>query len=167
MTARFRVSLLLFGLGVFLLDRVVKVYILNNFALGEVRAFLPGFMQLRYTQNTGMAFGLLGDQQWLFIVLVPVLVVLLLVLIAKNIFPCPICHLALVGIIAGGLGNWVDRLTWGFVVDMFEFTFVRFAIFNVADISITLGGILFLVAHLVGEWRGGQSGKKVEGPSDE
>ena len=118
-----------------------------------------------------MAFGFLGDHPWIFIVLVPVLVAVLLVLIAKNVFPCPICQLALVGIIAGGLGNWVDRLLYGFVVDMFEFTFVRFAVFNVADIFITVCGFVLILVYLVTEWRREQQGREkpteAAEPSDE
>ena len=152
MIARLRVSIL-FGLGVFLLDRAVKIAVLQHFALGEARPFIPGVMQLRYIQNTGMAFGLLGEHQWVSILLTPVVVCVLLVLLAKNFFPCPVCRLALGGIMAGGIANWVDRLLYGFVVDMFEFTFVRFAVFNVADIFITVGAIVLLVAYAVSEWR--------------
>ena len=167
MGVRFRVGTL-FGLGILLADRLVKIYILNNFALGEVRPFIPGLMQLTYFQNTGMAFGFLGEHQWVPILLVPILVAVLLALIWKyEWLPCPVCQFALVGMIAGGIGNWIDRLAYGFVVDMFEFTFVRFAIFNVADIFITLGGVVLVVAYMASEWRTARAKRKEEGSSGE
>jgi len=152
MIARFRWTFL-FGLGVFLLDRVAKIAVLNHFTLGEARPFIPGIMQLRYIQNTGMAFGFLGDHQWISILLTPVIIAVLLVLLARNVFPCPLCQLTLGGIMAGGLGNWTDRLVYGFVVDMFEFTFFRFAVFNVADIFITVGAVVLIIAYALSEWR--------------
>jgi len=153
--------LLLFGLGVFLADRVLKIFILNNFVLGETQGFIPGVLQLTYIQNTGMAFGFLRDHQWIPMVLTPLLLLgVLFVLFRKQLFPNLVCRLALAGIFAGGLGNWVDRLLYGFVVDMFEFTFVRFAVFNLADVFITVGGTVFIVVYAVTEWRAER--KKVE-----
>ena len=143
----------LLGLLIFLIDRLVKILILNNFALGEVRSFLPGLLQLTYARNTGMAFGFLGGHQWIPLVLTPLILVGLGILLVKKMFPCQICRLALVAVMAGGLGNWVDRIAYGYVVDMFEFTFIRFAVFNVADIFITVGGIVFLVAYFSSEMR--------------
>ena len=147
--------LMLFGLGVFLADRLVKIYILGSFALGEVRPFIPRVMQLTYVQNTGMAFGFLGNYPWIPTVLTPLVMgaVLVVLLQMRDMFPSPVCRVALAGILAGGFGNWVDRLLYGFVVDMFELTFVRFAVFNVADIFITVGGAVFIVAYVVTEWR--------------
>ena len=143
----------IFGLLVFLIDRVVKILILNNFALGETRSFLPGILQLTYTRNTGMAFGFLGGHQWIPLVLTPLILIGLGILLAKKMFPCRVCRLGLVALMAGGFGNWVDRIAYGYVVDMFEFTFIRFAVFNVADIFITVGGIVFLVAYFLSETR--------------
>ncbi|MCL2568997.1 MAG: signal peptidase II [Oscillospiraceae bacterium] len=144
---------LLFGFGIFAADRVVKLWIVNNFALGEVRAFIPGVLRLHYVQNTGMAFGFLAEHPWIFLVLTPLIFGVLGVLIAKNLFPCPVQRLAIVAVMAGGLGNWVDRLVYGAVIDMFEPTFMRFAVFNVADIFIVLGGIAFVIAFILDERR--------------
>ena len=142
-----------FGLLIFLIDRLVKILILNNLAPGEARSFLPGILQLTYARNTGIAFGFLGGHQWIPLVLTPLILIGLGVLLAKKIIACPVCRLGLIAVMAGGLGNWVDRIAYGYVVDMFEFTFMRFAVFNIADIFITLGGIVFLVAYFLSEMR--------------
>jgi len=146
-------KLALFAIGVFALDRIVKIWVLANFTMGEVRPFIPGFVQFRYTRNTGMAFSFLADHQWVFLVFVPLVLIGLGVAFKRGAFPCFVQQLALVAVMAGGFGNWVDRILYGSVVDMFEFTFMRFAIFNVADIFITCGAILFFIAYLVGEHR--------------
>ncbi|MCL2843334.1 MAG: signal peptidase II [Oscillospiraceae bacterium] len=151
---------LLIALTVFISDRLVKIYILQNFNLGETQTFIPGILQLTYFQNTGMAFSMLQTQQWVPMILTPLLLLILGVLLFRGTFPCKVQQWGLVALMAGGLGNWVDRLLYGFVIDMFEPVFIRFAIFNVADIFITVGGIVFMVAFVVNEWKKEQAKKK-------
>ena len=151
---------LLLALAVFISDRLVKIYILANFNPGEAREFIPGVLQLAYFQNTGMAFSLLQDHPWIPMVLTPLLLLVLGVLLFRGVFPCRVQQWGMVALMAGGLGNWVDRLRYGFVVDMFEPVFIRFAIFNVADIFITLGGATFMVAFVICEWKKEQAKKK-------
>ena len=140
-----------FAAGILLTDRLVKSYILSQFSLGEVRDFIPGVLQLTYVRNPGIAFSFLAGQPWIPLVLTPILLLVVGVLLVRNIFPCPVQRLALVSVMAGGLSNWIDRLAYGHVVDMFATVFMNFAIFNVADIFITLGGITFFVAYVVSE----------------
>ena len=157
---------LLLALGIFISDRLLKIYIIENFALRETREFIPGVLQLTHYQNTGMAFSILQNHQWVFIVFTPLLLLVLGVLLFRGAFPCKVQRLGLVALMAGGFGNWVDRLLYGFVVDMFEPVLIRFAIFNIADIFITLGGITFLVASVVHEWKK-EKAKKAPGPTNE
>jgi len=158
----------LIGLVAFLADRAFKMFIMQNFYLGETRSFIPGLLQFNYVQNTGVAFGFLANHQWVPLVLTPLTLAALVIFLARNKFPCLVQRLALVCVMAGGLGNWVDRLLYGFVVDMIEPTFVRFAVFNIADIFITVGGITFVVAYAVSEWRATQGKCEEEtGASDE
>jgi len=160
------IASILVALVVFFTDRVVKMYILENFALGEVRNFLPGVLQLTYHQNTGMAFSMLQNHQWVPLLLVPVILLVLGVVLARGMFPCVVQRLSLVALMAGGFGNWLDRILYGFVVDMFEPVFIRFAIFNVADIFIVLGGITFIVAYMLGD-RKQEKSKKTSESADE
>ena len=135
-------------IGVVLADQLVKQYILSTLQLGERIPFIPHIMQLTYAQNTGVAFGFLSDHQWIFLVLNPIIIIMLIFIIAKNMFQDKVINIALAAVIGGAIGNMIDRFRHGFVVDMFEFTFVRFAIFNVADIFITLGGMIFIIAFI-------------------
>ena len=156
----------LLALGIFVSDRLLKMYMIEHFALGETRDFIPGILQLTYFQNTGMAFSMLQNHQWVPMVFTPLLLLGLGVLLFRGAFPCNVQRLGLVAVMAGGLGNWVDRLLYGFVVDMFEPVFIRFAVFNIADIFITLGGIVFLVAFAVNEWKK-EKAKKAPEPTNE
>jgi len=144
----------LFALGVILVDQGVKLWVLANFALGEARVFIPGVLQLRYIQNTGMAFSLFVGHPWIPMVLTPlILIVMGYLLFGKKLFPCQVQQFALAAVMAGGLSNWIDRIFHGFVIDMFEPAFMRFAVFNVADSFISVGGIVFVIAYILSETR--------------
>lgn len=134
-----------------LIDRLVKHYIYLNFMPGEMREFIPGFIDLLYHQNTGMAFSLLDNHQWVLLVTTPLLLAVVAFAIIRGMVTCKVQRLALVAIMAGGFSNWLSRLVYGFVVDMFSFSFVRFAVFNVADIFITVGAVVFCLFYLLEE----------------
>ena len=152
MDKKYIVNLGVFALIVFLLDQAVKLWVLNNFTVGEARPFVPGVLQLRYFQNTGMAFGILADYQWVLIVFVPIALILLGVYAIKGkAFPHKLQQYTLVAVIVSGFSNWVVRIAHGFVIDMFEPTFVRFAIFNVADSFITVGFIILFITTALSE----------------
>ena len=138
-----------FCAGVIALDQFTKYLVVQNIALFEQIPVIPGIFHLTYTQNTGAAFSSLEGQRWLF-------ALVLLVFAAFIIWEFPKKRMAfttlerwlLVSIFAGGIGNMIDRLWQGYVVDMIEVEFMNFAVFNVADIFITCGCIA-LIAHLV------------------
>ena len=109
--------------------------------------FIPHILGLTHIHNTGAAFSMLSGARWFFVVLTIVFVVFALwVLYAKKITH-PMGRWTLVLIIAGALGNLIDRIIYGYVVDMFEVLFMQFAIFNVADIFVVVGGILFCIYY--------------------
>ena len=144
------VAVLLF-VGIVVIDRLVKHYIYTNFTLGEMRSFIPGLVDLTYHQNTGMAFSLLDNHQWVLMVSTPLLLLGILFAMWRRMITCKWQKLALVAVMAGGFSNWISRFVYGFVVDMFSFAFVRFAVFNVADIFITLGAIFFFLFYVLEE----------------
>lgn len=136
------IVLLLIGL-----DQLVKSYIVQQIPLGEVRSWIPNFVSLTYLQNRGAAF-LLQDQQLLFAVITLVVVIGAIWYLHKHMEDSFWMVLGLTLIIAGGLGNFIDRVSQGFVVDMFHLDFINFAIFNVADSYLTVGVIILLIAML-------------------
>ena len=102
-------------------------------------------LALAHIHNAGAAFSMLTGARWFFVVLTVALVVFALwVLYAKKITH-PFGRWTLALIIAGALGNLIDRALNGYVVDMFEVLFMNFAIFNVADIFVVVGGIGFCI----------------------
>lgn len=136
------------------LDQLVKSYVVQNIALGEVKTWIPNLVSLTYLQNRGAAFSMLQDQQLLFAVITLVVVVGAIWYLHKHMEDSFWMVLGLTLIIAGGLGNFIDRISQGFVVDMFHLDFINFAIFNVADSYLTVGVIVLLLAMLKEEMNG-------------
>ena len=122
-------------------DQLVKYLISANIPLGGSVPFLPYIMDLTYVQNTGCAFSLLEEHTWLLTVVSAVMSVVLGIAIAKNYFKHPLGKVTLSLLLAGAVGNLIDRAVYGYVIDMFRTLFMEFAVFNVADICVVVGGI--------------------------
>ena len=136
------------------LDQLVKAYVVNNIALDEIKSWIPNLVSLTYLQNRGAAFSMLQDQQWFFAVITLVVMAGAIWYLHKHIEDSLWIVFGLVLIIAGGLGNFIDRISQGFVVDMFHLDFINFAIFNVADSYLTVGVVVLLLAMLKEEMNG-------------
>ena len=139
----------LFAAGAVVLDQWTKALTVANIPLHNRVPFWDGLFHFTYLQNTGAAFSSFQGQQWLFALIFAVFTLLLLVQLRKNSMGFrPLERWCIVAIWAGGLGNMIDRVRLGYVVDMIEVEFSRFPVFNVADCFITCGCVL-LIAHLV------------------
>ena len=136
------------------LDQLVKAYVVQNIALGEIKSWIPNLVSLTYLQNRGAAFSMLQDQQWFFALITFVVMGVAVSYLHKHIEDSWWLVTGLVLIIAGGLGNFIDRVSQGFVVDMFHLDFINFAIFNVADSYLTVGVIVLVLAMLKEEMNG-------------
>ena len=130
------------------LDQWVKFEIVKNIQLGGVKPFIPKILSLTYLRNTGAAFSILENQQWLFAVITLVVIGAAIWYLSKHIKDSVWLLSALSLIIAGGIGNFIDRMHQGFVVDMFQLDFINFAIFNVADSYLTIGVLVLIVMML-------------------
>ena len=139
------------------LDQLVKWAVVSNIKLGEVKGFIPSIMSLTYLQNTGAAFSILENQQWLFTIITLLVIGGAIWYLIKNIKGSFWLISGLTLIIAGGLGNFIDRLRQGFVVDMFQFDFINFAVFNVADTYLTFGVLIMLLVIIKEETNGSES----------
>ena len=141
------IKYILFILAVVAADQVTKWLVMENIALHGHMDFIPGLLSLTYAQNTGAAWSMLEGQRWLFILVFAVLTVLLLLEFFKFHMPFTDFERWLIAAVyAGGLGNMIDRVRLGYVIDMIEVDFMEFAIFNVADCFITCGCILLMVS---------------------
>ena len=136
----FLLSIILVGL-----DQLVKWWVRGNIPLGTSLPFLPYLLDLTYTQNTGAAFSSFSGMTWLLTLVSLGASVVVAVLLAKSYFPGFWGKLSLSLILAGAVGNLIDRAFLGFVTDMFETTFMDFAVFNVADICVVVGGFLMVL----------------------
>lgn len=124
---------------------------------------LPGLVELRYTVNDGMAFSLLSGQQKLLIAVTGVILVAVLIWLLAGKMPL-LERAAWVLVLGGGLGNLIDRVAFGQVVDYINLLFMRFAVFNFADICVSVG-VGLLVLHVVLEAIA-ENRAAASGPSD-
>ena len=111
---------------------------------------IPGVFELQYLENTGAAFGILNNQQWFFYITTVVMVIVLIWLYFKlpmSKYFRPI-HMLLIFLMAGALGNFIDRATNQYVIDFFYFSLIDFPIFNVADIYVTCATVILAVLIL-------------------
>ena len=129
-------------------DQLIKYWTVEHLALGESAAFLPGIVQLTRVHNYGAAWSSFSGQTTALAVVTVLLMGAVAYLLVRRIVRHPLGVIAGVMILAGGVGNLIDRLFRGYVVDMFEVRFIRFAIFNVADIFITVGGVMLVIYFL-------------------
>lgn len=123
------------------LDQLVKYLVLEHIPLGAHVPFIPYIVELTFVKNTGAAFSILSEHTWLLGLISLVMSVVLAAAIWKNFFHHPLGKLTLTLLLGGAVGNLIDRVFRGFVVDMFNVLFMNFAVFNVADICVVVGGI--------------------------
>ena len=142
--------LTLFSAGVVALDQYTKYLTVANIALHGDVPFMPGFLGFTFVKNTGAAFSSFEGQQWLF----ALIFVLFTGAIVWEYFKKPMPfktfeRFCIAAIYGGGLGNMIDRVRLGYVVDMIETKFMEFPVFNVADCFICCGCVLLMVHLLI------------------
>ena len=137
----------LFAAGIVAADQFTKYLTVASLALGERAPFIPGLLRFTYVQNTGAAFSSFEGQQWLFALIFVVFTLLVIWEYRKKSMPfTTFDRWCIAAIYGGGLGNMIDRVRLGYVVDMIETEFITFPVFNVADCFITCGCILLMVS---------------------
>lgn len=129
------------------IDQVTKLYIHTHYRLGETHPIINGFFNLSYVQNKGAAFGILSQgnsplRDWFFLLLAPCAALFILFLLKKAKDNLWLYTSALALIFSGTLGNYLDRLQFGYVIDMLDVhykTLYYWPVFNVADAVIVVG----------------------------
>lgn len=137
--------LIVFMAVIVVLDQAVKALVAANIPVGGYVRAIPGLFHLTQLHNTGAAFSMLEGGRWLFAAICVVGIAVAAVLIARKVITAKFEMWCLAAVFGGGIGNLIDRLRLGYVVDMFEVDFMNFAVFNVADAFITCGAIALVV----------------------
>ncbi len=137
--------------GLVAVDQAVKNWTVTHLKGQAAIVLWPGVFELTYVENRGAAFGMLQDQRWLFTVLTSI-VILGLVYVYFRLLPdrkFRLTRVCCIGVMAGAIGNLIDRTMLHYVVDTFYFKLIDFPVFNVADCYVVVCGILFcLMAFL-------------------
>ena len=138
----------LLALALLTLDQWVKRHITLTLPLGETRPLLPGLVELKTVHNYGAAWSSFSGARWLLVAATSLIVLVILSLLVRRVVRHPLGTLACCLIVSGGLGNILDRVRLGYVVDMFHFQFYeRYPVFNVADVCIVSGCVLGLIYY--------------------
>ncbi len=139
----------LFAAAAVALDQITKALVVANIPLFGRVGVIDGLFSLTYTQNTGAAFSSFEGARWLFVVIFAVFAAAIVWEFSKKRWPfTTFDRWCIVAIFAGGLGNVIDRVRLGYVVDMIKTEFIDFPVFNVADCFITCGCIALMVSLL-------------------
>lgn len=136
------------ALLVVILDQAVKYWVTNTLMGYDIVKFIPGVISLVNVPNDGAAFSMLsgGGARIYFIIVTVVFCIAVILALATNFISGRVARWSLVMVAAGGFANCIDRVIYGYVVDMFKVELFNFAIFNVADIFITVFAIVFALA---------------------
>lgn len=140
---------------ILIIDQAVKYWTTLNIAVGDTHAFIPGILELTNVHNNGAAYGIFSDAnaRWIFVALTIIFSIVIIWALSKDIIAGKMGRLTIVLVLAGGFGNCIDRIINGYVVDMFHFTLPLsfpvfnsdYPVFNVADMFISICGILFCI----------------------
>lgn len=130
-------------IGMVALDQVVKYWAYTHLQFMQSVPLIDGVFQLTYVENRGMAFSLLQGQRWFFVVTTVAVVGIIIAALCKGYIQTTLGKVAMALCIGGALGNFIDRLLRGFVVDLFDFCLINFPVFNIADMFVVCSAILF------------------------
>lgn len=164
------VVLMLVGVG---LDQLTKYLVVANMGLHESIAVIPGVFNFTYIQNDGAAFGMLDDQRWIFLVLSTVAIIGILGFMFWKKPQDKLLLASLILIVSGGIGNMIDRIALGYVIDFIDFcAFPELWkwVFNVADSFVCVGAgimILWLILDMIRDYKKEQAKKACEGAKND
>ena len=130
------------------LDQWLKAYVTANIPLGQAQPLVPGLVERRTVHNYGAAASSFSGMRWLLVAVTCCIVAAVAVLLARRVVRHPLGVAACTMIISGGIGNIVDRVRLGYVVDMFNLLFMEYPVFNVADIFVVCGAVLGAVYYM-------------------
>ena len=135
---------LLIAALVVVIDQVIKYFVCLHLKPIGFTTAIPHLLDLVYVENRGVAFGMFKDMRWIFVALTSVVIVVFTVLLIKNSSKSKLFSVSAALIIGGGIGNLIDRIFLGYVVDYLQLSFFS-PVCNFADYCITIGTVLLVV----------------------
>lgn len=133
-----------------IIDQWTKWLAVVNLKGQQPIVLIPGVFELSYVENRGAAFGMMQDQRWFFLIVTSIVLVGIIYLFFRMPFTrhYAVLRTVVVIFIAGAIGNLIDRVLLGYVVDFFYFSLIDFPVFNVADCYVTCTLAVFVVLIL-------------------
>ncbi len=147
------------SLAIVVIDFITKQIVSKTMRLGQSIPLWKDVFHLTFVKNEGASFGMLKGGRWFFVVITVALIAYLLYYIFANKEKDKLFLLSAAFIIGGGIGNLIDRVVSGKVIDFFDFCLINFAIFNVADCFVVIGAALAIIYFLKAEIKGKKNGR--------
>jgi len=132
------------------IDQMVKNWAEEVLSGGEI-AVIENVLYFKYTENTGVAFSMFSGNRWILVGITSIMLIVVLALFLSGRVTSKLELFSLSLMIAGGIGNLIDRISLGYVVDFIDVRIINFAIFNIADMCITIGAILLCLSVFLSE----------------
>ena len=144
------------------LDQLTKYLTVTLLELYETFPIIEGVIHFTRVHNTGAAFGSMKDARWIFMIVSTVMILVMLAYLYFGHASNRLYEVSIAMVISGGIGNMIDRIALGYVVDFIDFRLINFAVFNGADSFVCVGAgllILALVIETIEESKSGKQGK--------
>ncbi len=132
---------ILISIGILALDIFTKYLAKTVFTVNEI-AVIKDILYFTYVENRGAAFGILQNKQWFFVIVTLLIIFAMLFYLIKYKPESKLLKLSLVFIMLGGIGNLIDRIRFGYVVDFIDVRVINYPVFNVADCFVVIGAVL-------------------------
>ncbi len=145
-----------------LVDQLIKLWAVKALAPIHTMSVIDGVFSLTYVENTGASFSILKGRQEVLIAVTVVAFFLFAFMLKSHMIKGRLGYTAVSFIAGGALGNFIDRVRLGYVIDMFQLKFIEFPVFNFADLCITAGAVLFIIMiynDSVSEGQGVENGR--------
>lgn len=132
--------ILIIGLIFVFIDQLIKYMVLNNLSLGHSIPIIEDFLYITYIKNTGIAFGLFKNNNIFMIIVISIIIILLLYFYYREKKKSLLLNISIMFLVSGAIGNLIDRIIRGFIIDYINFTF--WPAFNLADSLVVIGSFL-------------------------
>ena len=137
-------------LGIVAIDQLIKYVVVNTLAIGQSIPVIDGVFHFTYVQNFGAAFSILQHRQAFLILLTGAVMIAVLFVLLRHIRTFDVMTIiSLAMIVGGGVGNIIDRVRLGYVIDFLDVRLIQFPVFNFADCCIVIGAFLLLISALL------------------